>query len=328
MGESQVLIWLTTAPFVIFTLLLNVVGILVTTYLPVSPTWAMALPFTMLFASLTGALFYKPRLRCDLPLLAFHLALLLLIVLLVAARLTYFEGGVMISEGERFHPEQLDMERSGPLHPVKLDSFQFAHAGFEQPKNLALQGLGFIYNRVRYWDQYGRESSTVIGNDRPLVIEGYRIYSGKRRGLVALFRWQNGRSVEVFGEVQLEDNGGDAFAPAAKWQLPDGTDIWAMLEINADQRGLLKEATNLYKEHFEQQPILIRSGDERKTLMPGESINLNGARLTYEGVNSWMSYRIIYEPMKMWIMVTLLVAILSLIWFYSRRIFKPIICVH
>ena len=46
--------------------------------------------------------------------------------------------------------------------------------------------------------------------------------------------------------------------------------------------------------------------------------------LTYVRLDSWMGYRIVADPTKPWLIGTIAVAVISLVWFYSRIVFRPL----
>lgn len=299
--------------------LLTALGALAVALLKASATLAMALPFVMLVLNLVAAVISKPRFRADLPLLVFHLALLALVVLLVMARLVYYQGGVILTTGSAFDGRMV-VEEMGPLHRKTLDRLHFQHEGFTD-RFRQRDARNVTYNKVRWWDEAGESHLSVIGDDRPLLLGGYRIYATRRRGLSPLFAWQRGGQIE-YGTVQLEDKGGEAFAPTAEWQLPGGPKVWVMVEVDRAPAQALSRSGN-YDTRSLAHRLVLRTEQGRHAMQPGQTLALPGGSLTYVRLDSWMGYRLVSEPLMPWLVATVAVGVLALVWFYIRVVFWP-----
>lgn len=276
-------------------------------------TGAVVLPLALLGVNLGAAIAIHPRFRVDLPLLLFHLALLALVMLLVLARLVYFEARTTLTAGSAFEGEVFDEQR-GPWHDKNLASLHFINDGLAE--DFSRYGkYTATANRVRWRDAAGRPQQSEIGDDIPLLIDGYRIYATRNRGFAPVFSWQtNGGRIE-YGSVQLRDMGQGGFTPDSGWLLPDGPEIWAMLEPLQPIRREGRR-TDLGADSVPHQ-LVIRVGETRHTLQPGESISVATGRLTYLELKSWMGYRISYDPTIPWLIAAVLTAIGSLLWFYA-----------
>lgn len=277
-------------------------------------TWAVLLPLLVLCANLGAAIGLHARFRVDLPLLVFHLALLALVALIVVARLVYFEGRVALTAGSTFDGEVFDEQR-GPLHFKDLSGLRFSNDGVTE--DLSSYGrYAATANLVRWRDAEGRQRQAEIGDDTPLLLDGYRIYATRNRGFAPVFSWQaNGGAIE-YGSVQLRDMGQGGFTSDGGWLLPNGPEIWAMLELlqtirKAGQRVDLDADSVAHR-------LVVRVGETRQALLPGESMLLPEGRLTYLELKSWMGYRISYDPTMPWLIATVLTGAGSLIWFYAR----------
>lgn len=290
-----------------------------------SATIALAVPFALLTINLLAAILTNRRFRADLPLLVFHLALLALVVSLVAARLTYFEGQATVTSSTTFDGQLLG-EESGPLHQRTIDRVRFVNLGFTE--NFPERGtFHATYNRVRWHTADGKVQTADIGDDVPLIIDGYRIYTTRHRGFSPLFRWQTPDGRDEFGTVQLRDSNNEAFAGANDWTLPTGQQAWLMVDQDASApaettsariRSNLGARTNKHR-------IILRIGDDRHILAPGDQLTLGDGTLTYVRLDSWMGYRIVSDPTKPWLIACVGLAVLSLVWFYARILFRPIL---
>ncbi|WP_210395522.1 hypothetical protein [Motiliproteus sediminis] len=299
----------------------SAIGALAVAQYGVLATTAMLLPFTLLILNLLAAIVTLPRFRADLPLLVFHLALLALVALFLAARLVYFKGGFILSENTAFEGE-LQVENSGPLHPRDYRNLRFRNEGFTDALKQG-ENDNRTYNRVRWWNADGRPQVSVIGNDRPVIVDGYRIFATGFSGYSPVFSWQTDAQPAVLGTIQLGNREGTGFAHAAAWTAPNSQELWFMLERdeNAPAPALLGGQIDT---RTLAHSLIVRTDDQRIRIRPGESLQLGGATLTYHHLNTWMGYQIVYEPMTPWIIATVATGILSLLWLYGRILFRPL----
>lgn len=282
------------------------------------PTAWMALPFAVLFINVAAAIVVQRRFRADLPLLLFHLALLALVTLVVVGRATHFEGNLRLTSGAAFAGEWLRTDM-GPLHGQTYMQLRFANDGFveEYPSGGAFH---YTRNAVRWWDDRGFPVQAEIGDDRALVLMGYRIFATRNRGYAALFRWQpkEGGSHEGSALLPLPDSQG--FSSGIELDLPDGPQIWGQLQFPAPLPVPAAGArrSNLGAGEVDHR-LVLRLGETRHELVSGSAIDLPGGRLTYVRLTSWMGYRVVYDPTVPWILATVAFGLVSLLWFYVRR---------
>lgn len=294
------------------------VGALAVAYRLVPATAAMPLPFALLTVNLVAAIAVRPALRADGALLLLHLALLALLGLFVVARLTYFEGTVSLNSGTLFEGQLASQER-GPLHRDRLGEIRFANVGFTEdfPQRGKYKAT---YNRVRWQDAGGMLREAVIGDDHPLILGGYRIYTSRFRGFAPVFHWRAADGTEDLGSVHLNDTRSGEFAPTNEWRLPQGPVIWAMLESATDvDPAPGSQRSNLAVDRIDHR-LVLRVGDDRHVMAPGETVSLAGGRLTYLRLDSWMGYKISHDPTRPWLLAAVMVVVGSLLWYYGRRL--------
>lgn len=307
--------WLSVAFFI-----LSAAGALATAYQWLDATSLMALPFSLLGLNLGAAIATHARFRADVPLLLFHLALLALVLLFIYGRLTYFDGIAMVTRGAEFQGE-FERHEYGPLHGDGFRRLSFANEGFlERDPSGAYRNT---LNRVRWRDTAsGQWLSAEINNDRPLLLDGYRIYPTTRnQGFSPRLSWQPalGGPAEL-GTVQLPPPPAvpEDFPRGVVWYLPGDIELWAQV-LTPVPRDVFVRQANLGVDSLDH-VLVIRQGATRHELRPGESATLEGGRLTYLALDSWIGYRITGDPTGQWQVATILVAISSLIVFYGRRL--------
>ena len=307
--------WLSVAFF-----LLSAAGALATAYQWSDATLLMALPFALLGLNLGAAIATHARFRADAPLLLFHLALLALVLLFIYGRLTYFDGLAAVTRHTAFDG-QFEREDHGPLHGEGFRTLSFANEGFVErdPSGQYRNTL----NRVRWQDaDTGRWLSAEINNDRPLLLGDYRIYPTTRnQGFSPRLSWQAaaGGPAEL-GTVQLPPPPAvpEDFPRGIKWSLADGTELWTHLRTTVPKEVFARQA-NLGVDSLDH-VLVIRQGEARYELRPGESAALAGGRLSYLSLDSWIGYRVTGDPSGPWQVATILVAVGSMIVFYVRRL--------
>lgn len=283
----------------------------------ITPIWIV--PLGVFAIALLASVVTRPRFRRDPALLGLHLALLCMVVLFAVARLTYLDGAVSLTEGGEPFDGRLDVDRHGPLHPQSLARLRFANEGTIEDFRSGERWYGTT-NRVRWWRADGFSGTAEIANDRPLVLDGYRIHPTFNRGYSALFRWEAAQAEPIVGGVQLRAD--QEFGMANEWPLPTGVRLWIMLDPleNAkvrlqpgERREGLGAATLPHR-------LVVRYADTRRSLNPGESLQFGEGRLVYLGLRSWMGYRIIYDPAANWLAAAAALTVLCMIGYYWREL--------
>ena len=272
--------------------------------------WAIAAPLVVLAANLAAAILVNPVFRTQLPLLVFHLALLALVVLAAAGRLTYLKGRVELSTGEAFSGA-LAHEEAGRLHRSRLDAISFTNEGFSISYSPGLN-RNETRNRVRW-----QNKEQVIGDQEPLKLEGYRFYTSSNKGFAPLVAWRAPDGSVHRGTIHMPSYPMYDYKQAQEWTPPAASRaLWLMLDfdevlIDPDKRSEFR----LPREHR----LVVRSGDSRVVLTPGERLAVEGGELRYEGLTSWMGYNVFYDWTLPWMLAAALLAVASLGWHYWRK---------
>lgn len=281
-------------------------------------TVAMIVPLGLLVVTLVASIVVHRRFRADVPLLLFHLALVALVVLFVVARLTYLEGVVTVMKGATFDG-RLHRVEHGPLHDLSdLTRARFTNLGFVD--HYRAEERVNTRNTVA-WHAGSDPVHAEIGTDLPLVIGHYRIYTSHHRGLAAVLEWAPDAGEPMLGAVEFAVQR-DGFASGSSWTLPTGTQLWATLDIptlpprSPESRVADFDAATL------PHALVLRAGDARHVLAPGETLALSGGTLTYRHLESWMGYRVLYDPTRPWLLAAVALGVASLVWFYARSAFS------
>lgn len=279
-----------------------------------SPLWVSA-PLLALAVNLCAAITTRPAFRRNGPLLAFHLALLAVVALAAVGRLTYLKGQLELAEGEVFGG-QLTAERAGPLHGGSLQSVRFVNDGFTIRYAPGLKRAE-TRNPVRVFEQDGRVRTLVIGDNEPLILDGYRFYTSANKGFSLVFRWYPRAGVPERGTVNLPSYPMNEHRQALEWKLPaGGPAVWTMLHF---EKAPLDERTESWFRTPDSHHVVLRMENARWELRPGQQIRFEAGDLVYEGVTTWMGYQVFYDWTIPWMLAACLTAILALGWHFARQ---------
>lgn len=279
---------------------------------PVVATCLAALALNLLAMIATN-----PRFRQQGPLLVFHLALLAIIVLVALGRVIYLKGQAELVEGLEFDGQLVSVE-AGPWHPWRLDQARFVNHGFSVAYAPGLKRLE-TRNQVSWTDGEGKHREAVIGDDQPLVLEGYRFYTSWNKGFSLLFEWLPVNGEAAVGSVNLPSFPANALKQAQQWSLPGLAEpLWAMLQFEGE---LIPEDRAGHFRLPDDFRVVVRYGGQRWELLPTDErlITLPGGSLRYVGLRTWMGYMVTWDATIPWLLAAATVAVLALGWHFWRQ---------
>ncbi|MBK5104979.1 MAG: cytochrome c biogenesis protein ResB [Burkholderiales bacterium] len=281
-----------------------------------SSEWFLAAPLLAGGLNLAAAVLTNPVFRRQTALLTFHLALLALVILAAAGRLTYLTGQLELAEGEVF-AGQLAQSESGPWHRLQLERAQFVNDGFTIRYEKGVRRAE-TRNAIRWMDDAGNEQYAVIGDNEPLVRHGYRFYTSFNKGFAPVFLWYPADgSTPRRGTIHLPSYPIHEYRQALDWTLP-GTQLalWTMLQF--DEVLLDPEQVSRFRLP-ERHTLVVRVGDIRQELVPGARMSLPQGVLVYERLSTWMGYTVFYDWTLPWLFVACMLAVASLAWHFWKK---------
>jgi cytochrome c biogenesis protein len=284
---------------------------------PVStPVWVLVAPLALLALNLLAAILTNPRIYRRGGLLIFHVGLLLIAVLAAIGRLTYMEGRVELVEGQPFAMEDVIDMRAGLLHRGSMEKVQFIQGPYTVDYTTGMT-RGPTRSQVALPDGRGGWEQRVIGDDTPLVIDGYRFYTTFNKGFAAIVTWMADGSGPVTGAVHMPSYPLFEHRQANRWVLDDGREIrfWLQLETDMDPEGdwrLDPARTPAI--------LVVRDGDRRIELAPGQAASVDGGLLRYERPAGWMGYKIYYDPTLPWLFIVSFMTVFGLAAHLWRKI--------
>jgi len=320
-------------------------GVMISYLSVVRTTWALVLPLALLSINLAAAVATNPAFWRQKGLLIFHLSLISIVLLIAIGRLTYLRGTLELTEGVMFDGN-LTSSESGPWHHWLLKDVKFVQEDFEIDYAPGTQNQGFgtkiqpdekiamavpdargarrgeTRNRVQWLDEKQVWHTDVIGDNVPLEILGYHFFTTSNKGFAPIFTWTPTGGMPTTGSIHLPSYPINEYKQYLEWTPPGTTHkLWTQLQFDEVIINPYKHSQfRIPKKH----KIVIRLSNDRFELEPGESVNLPGGKLTYEGLKKWMGYNVDKDWTIGWLFAACGVAMLSLGWhFWKKFAAKP-----
>ncbi len=281
-----------------------------------TPVWVLVVPLALLSVNLFAAILSNPHINRRGGLLLFHVGLLLIVVLAAVGRLTRMEGRIELTEGSAFAVEDLTEVRQGPWHAGALDRVEFVQGPYTVDYTVGM-ARGPTRSKVMIPAGQGDWERRTVGDDTPLVLEGYRFYTTFNKGFAPILTWLPDHGAPVTGSVHMPPYPLFEHRQANRWTPAGADEIRVWLQIEA---GMNPEADWRLDPANTPGVLVVRAaGDRRVELRPGESLRLDGGTLRYERLSSWMGYKLYYDPTLHWLFIASMIAIFGLAAHFWRK---------
>jgi cytochrome c biogenesis protein len=274
-----------------------------------TPVWVLVMPMALLAINLLAAIITNPRIHRRGSLLVFHLALLGVVVLAAVGYLTRFEAHVEMLQGTAFSADDLLDKKAGPWHVSHLDKVAFIQGPYTVD-----YAAGMVRGSTRSHIQVpdGRDGWTwrVVGDDKPLVVDGYRFYTSFNKGFAPILTWIPDHGAPETGSVNMPAYPLFEFKQDNSWTPPGGSEIKFWLRLDTG----MNEKTDWVLDGEKTTGVLVvnTADGQRAELKPGDSARVPGGRLRYDRLSTWMGYKIFYDPTLHLMFVTAIVGVLGL----------------
>ncbi len=273
---------------------------------PEVPAAAIAAPLALLALNLLAALASKPALRRG-GLGVFHVALLLLLLLAGWGRMTHLDGRVEVTQNTVFDPAQVEVTGSGPWHGTGWKRLEFRQGGFQVAY---APGVRRAHTNSEVWIE-GQSAPVTVGDDTPLILNGYRFYTTHNKGFAPLLTWHPDGGDPVQGALHMPSYPLNDYQQENKWTSPDGRAMQFWLRV---ERPIPLESAWTLDPSDVPTVLVVEVDAKRHELKPGESLQLPGATMRYDRLTGWMGYRIFYDPTLVPMLVVSLFGVLGLGW--------------
>lgn len=292
--------------------LLVVLALAITVYYQVSipqRLWIISVPTGLLILNFLLALATRDILKDNWPLMIFHFAMIVLVLLAFAGRMSFFNATVELAENEEF-AGQLENVMQGSWHRYGLSGTRFTNLGFQIRYHPGIKRDKTL-NQIRLTMPDGLQQQLEIGDHVPLVIGHYRFYTSHNKGYAPVFEWQPFASTaSVVGSIHLPAYPTHEYRQALQWKIPGtDTELWTLLKI---EENVLPEDREFDFRVPRQHQLVVRYRDNRYELQPGDDLELPGGILRYQKLTTWMGYKVDYDWTRPWLLATALIGLAGL----------------
>jgi len=276
----------------------------------------VAVPLAILSFNLVAAILVNPAFRRQPALLAFHVCLLVVVLLLGSGVLVRFEGRVEIAEGERFDPANVSVTERGILHSGSLSAIDFVQGAIEVDYR---PGLLRQHTRsvIRARDPAGRAHEIALGDRVSATFGNYRFVSTMNKGYAAIVSWTGAGGESIYGSINFPSYPEFEWKQLQTWTTPTGQTVEIELALNDAARR--DRDWTLTRPSFAA-PVILRAGSGGELrLAPGDHVALRGGVMGIESVSLWMGYRIDYNPLLPWTLAAAMMALIALAMYFQVK---------
>lgn len=280
-----------------------------------STAWVIVVPLAFLSVNLLAAIFTNPRINRQPGLLVFHISLLGLVLLSAIGRLTYLDAHVEIVQTQPFDMRSMMEEYKGPFHAGSLEKVQFIQGSYTVDYEPGMQ-RGLTFSEVFIPDAQGNSVSKIVGDDRPLILEGYRFYTTFNKGFTVLLTWIPDQGEPETGTVNMPSYPLFDYKQDNSWTPTGGEEIKFWLQL---QTGMDPEAKWRLDGRNVSGVLVVTQDKQRVELNPGDTLSVKGGQLRYEKLLTWMGYKIFYNPTIKWLFFVSMLSVLGMSWHYWKK---------
>ena len=282
-----------------------------------TPVWVLVVPLAFLAVNLLAAIVTNPRINRRGGLLVFHLGLLAIIIFAGIGRLTHLDAQLEITEGAAFSPSDLTKLEKGPWHFGALEQLAFVQGSFTVDYSPGMV-RGLTHSQVLTPADApggtGGWQTKVVGDDRPLILEGYRFYTTFNKGFAPVLTWIPDEGGEALsGTIHMPPYPLFEYKQESSWTPPsekgDGKEIKFWLRLKT---GMREDAAWVLDGKTATGVLVVNVDNQRVELEPGQSVRVPGGVLRYERLTTWMGYKVFYDPTLHWLFGAAIMAILGL----------------
>ena len=282
-----------------------------------TPVWVLVVPMALLAVNLIAAITTNARINQQPGLLVFHVSLLLILLLATVGRLTHMDAHLELVVGSEFEPEKLLETKAGPLHFGDLDNVHFVQGPFTVEYAPGMQ-RGLTHSHVKVKTASTQWEDRVIGDDRPLLIDGYRFYTTFNKGFTSVLTWVPTNGEPVTGTVNMPSYPLFEYKQDNRWN-PPGSDeeikFWLQLNtaMNEDDYWTLDGRTS-------SGVLIVTTDEKRHEVQLGQSVQLPNGQLRFEALTMWMGYRLFYDPTIQWMFFVSIMGVFGLSQYFWKKI--------
>lgn len=282
-----------------------------------TPIWVLVIPMALLAINLIAAITTNPRINQQIGLLVFHVSLLLILLLATIGRLTHMDAHMELIVGTGFEQDKLLETSAGPLHFGNLDDVHFIQGPFTVEYAPGMR-RGLTHSHVKVQTATGKWEERVVGDDRPLLIEGYRFYTTFNKGFTSILTWTPSNGEPITGTVNMPSYPLFDYKQDNRWNPPGSdTEIKFWLQLNT---GMKEDDHWILDGRTSSGVLIVTIDDQRHEVQLGQSVQLPDGQLRFDGLTMWMGYRLFYDPTIQWMFFVSIMGVLGLTQYFWKKI--------
>ena len=279
--------------------------------------WVLVAPMILLAINLVAAIATNPRINQQPGLLVFHVCLLLLLLLAAVGRLTHIDAHLELVAGTEFNPDKLLDVNAGPMHYGDLEKVRFVQGSYTVQYAPGLR-RGLTHSHVKVEVHPGQWEDRVVGDDRPLVVQGYRFYTTFNKGFAPILTWTPNQGQPVTGSVNMPSYPLFDYKQDNRWVPPNSNEeIKFWLQLNT---GMDLEKSWVLDGRTATGTLIVTTPEKRHEVQVGGSIVMQNGVLRYDALTTWMGYRLFYDPTIQWLFVVSILGVLGLSHYFWKKI--------
>ncbi len=277
--------------------------------------WVLVAPLAFLALNLLAAILTHPGINRRKPLLVFHIGLLAMVVLAAVGRLTHFEAHLEMLEGNQFSSDDLIRVKAGIWHSGAIDEVSFVQGSYTVDYSPGMV-RGLTHSHVLAPNAKGDLEQRIVGDDRPLVLEGYRFYTSFNKGFAPVLTWSPESGESISGAIHMPSYPLFEYKQDNSWTPPGGEAIkfWLRLDtgLDEDKAWVLdgRNATGV---------LVVNVEGQRVELTPGQSVKMEAGSLRYDRLITWMGYKVFYDPTLYWMFFASVLSVMGLFVHFWRK---------
>lgn len=293
------------------------VGVLVRYFDQTSSIAWMVTPQLVLALNLMAALRVNPLFRAQPALMLFHISLLAVVLLAAASQLGSLQGRVELTEGQVFSADAVTVMQQGPWHSRE----RLARLAFEQGPLRVRYNPGLkrstTESRLLLDGEAANGDVVLVGDNTPLKMDGYRLYTTSNKGFSAILAWRGAAGDVQAGAVNFPSYPVNDWQQLNTWTSPNGQQLGLELMLESPPDFLQQWTLD-----SDQAVGTLRVTVDGRTLImnPGDRVQLGGGVLQFVDVRMWMGYAIRYEPLLPWLFGVAVLGVLALAWYFRTRL--------
>lgn len=278
--------------------------------------WVLVIPMIILAVNLMAAIATNPRINQQPGLLVFHVSLLLLLSLAAIGRLTHIDAHLELVAGTEFDPGKLIEVRAGPLHSGNIEKVHFVQGSYTVQYAPGLK-RGLTHSNVKVEVRPGQWEDRVVGDDRPLLVQGYRFYTTFNKGFSPILTWIPKNGEPVTGAINMPSYPLFDYKQDNRWVPPNSSaeiKFWLQLDTGMDiNKSWVLDGKNSTG------TLIVTTPEKRHEVQVGQSVALEKGVLRFDALTTWMGYRLFYDPTIQWMFFVAILGVLGLSHYFWKK---------